>query len=82
MKRCGDGAHVEFLESFLEGSVEIFNVTFADNRFVDVRGCGAARSGGDPCAHVCTNISCILSHVSPHLFERAGVCGGKRCGGK
>lgn len=64
VRRCGDGVHAEFLAGFLEGSLGVVsNITFTNNRFTAVRGCGAQRVGTTPCDHVCTNMTCVLSHV-------------------
>ena len=74
--RCGDGAHVEFLPGFLEGSLDIRNITVADNTFVDVRSCGGARKGTEACGHVCDrNVSCVLAHVGPGLRGQVHASG-------
>jgi hypothetical protein len=69
VERCEDGAHVSYDISgpFLEGSLGMRNLSFVSNDFVSVSGCGPNRSGGHGCDHLCSNISCVLSHVDPML---------------
>ena len=66
--RAGDGIHISndiagF--TFLEGPLGRRNLTFRNNTFATVRGCGFDRSGGVGCANVCDNVSCVFSHVDP-----------------
>ena len=64
--RANDGFHVSYdiaSYNFLEGALGTRNITIADNSFSRVQGCGHGRLGTRGCDHVCTNMSCILSHV-------------------
>jgi len=53
------------------------NISFIDNDFVTVSGCGNERAGTSGCAHVCTNISCILAHVDPALAKQVHASGNR-----
>ena len=39
------------------------NIQIVNNTFVSIRGCGHEQTGVTGCAHVCTNMSCVLSFV-------------------
>jgi hypothetical protein len=51
------------------------NISFVENSFVTISGCGAGRSGGAGCPHLCTNMSCVLSHVDPALAPEVHASG-------
>ena len=77
VERCEDGAHVSYdiAGPFLEGSLGMHNISFVENEFANVSGCGAQRKGTSGCAHVCKNMSCILSHVDSELSEEVHASG-------
>eukprot|EP00937_MAST-01D_sp_MAST-1D-sp2_P005933 g5933.t1 len=82
VERNGDGIHISddiASFAFLEGALGRKNISFVNNSFLGVRGCGAARSGARSCGHVCSNVSCVFSHVdavyAPQLHERANSAG-------
>eukprot|EP01050_Picozoa_sp_SAG11_P023039 SAG11_NODE_4516_length_1866_cov_26.310130_1_plen_316_part_10 len=79
VERCEDGAHVSYdiAGPFLEGSLGMRNISFIDNDFVTVSGCGDERAGTSGCAHVCTNMSCILAHVDPDLAKQVHASGNR-----
>lgn len=68
-ERAEDGIHVSYdiVPSFLEGSLGMTNISLANNTFSDVHACGPGRSGTGPCAQVCANMTCVLSHVETDL---------------
>ena len=43
------------------------NISFVDNTFITVSGCGAGRKGTSGCGDLCSDITCVLSHVDPAL---------------
>ena len=53
------------------------NISFVDNTFVTVSGCGAKRVGSSGCGHVCDNITCVLSHVDPALAAQVHATGNR-----
>jgi hypothetical protein len=63
--------------SFLEGSIDIRNISFVGNSFTTVSGCGATRSGADGCPHLCQNMSCILAHVDSALAPQVHASGNR-----
>ena len=70
LKSNEDGIHISddiASFSFLEGSLGRRNITIENNTFTRVRGCGPERRGTVGCDHVCTNVSCVLSHVDDTL---------------
>ena len=76
--RNGDGIHISddiAGYNFLEGSLGRSNITIASNNFTQVRGCGSQRKGTEGCAHICTNTSCVLSHVDPELTHVVNATG-------
>ena len=64
------------MQAFLEGSLGLRNISFVGNSFTAVRGCGGQR-GQQPCYHVCSNMSCVLSHVDPDLLPEVQSQGNK-----
>ena len=72
-------AHVSYdiASSFLEGSLGMRNISFVNNTFRSVSGCGATRSGAHGCDHLCTNISCVLSHIDPALAGEVHASGNR-----
>ena len=53
------------------------NISFVNNTFRSVSGCGATRSGAHGCDHLCTNMSCVLSHVDPALAGEVHASGNR-----
>jgi hypothetical protein len=71
----GDGIHTSYdiVDSFLEGSVGMQNISIIDNVFGIVQGQGGSSNCAD--RRICTNISCILDHVDPGLRDKVHVSG-------
>ena len=75
VRRAGDGVHVEFLPSYLEGSLGLRNLTVANNSFAGITACGRARPGSVACKHYCTDMSCVLAHVDPEIASEVHARG-------
>jgi hypothetical protein len=71
----GDGIHMSYdiVDSFLEGSLGMQNISIVDNTFETVQGCGP--NGCQGWRHICTNISCVTDHIDPGLRDIAHVSG-------
>jgi len=43
-ERASEGVHLEFDQSFLEGSLGIYNITISNNTFTSILGCTQANN--------------------------------------
>ena len=80
IERANMGIHISddiASYNFLEGSLGVRNVTVVGNKFVSVMGgCDGGVEGAKGCGtHVCTNMTCILSHVDLAFVDQVHASG-------